>query len=70
MFEAASPGQLNIDPRGWTSDGSNTHYAAQVLNAIITIMSSSWVVMSLSDFCVYVYYIKVNIWSSHILCCL
>ncbi|XP_062155354.1 uncharacterized protein LOC133863435 [Alnus glutinosa] len=30
MFEAASPGQLNIDPRGWTSDGSNTHYAAQV----------------------------------------
>jgi hypothetical protein len=35
MFEAASPGQLNIDPRGWTSDGSNTHYAAQVLNAII-----------------------------------
>ncbi|KAE7996543.1 hypothetical protein FH972_001257 [Carpinus fangiana] len=30
VFEAASPGQLNIDPYGWTSDGSNTPYAAQV----------------------------------------
>lgn len=65
MFEAASPGQLNIDPCGWTSDGSNTPYAAQVLNAIITIMSSSWVVMSLFDFSVY--NIKVNI-GVHIFC--
>ncbi|KAG7549107.1 Development/cell death domain [Arabidopsis thaliana x Arabidopsis arenosa] len=31
IFEAAGPGQLNIDPYGWTSDGSDrTSYPAQV----------------------------------------
>ncbi|XP_030479362.1 uncharacterized protein LOC115696609 isoform X1 [Cannabis sativa] len=31
IFEAASPGQMNIDPYGWTSDGSErTMYPAQV----------------------------------------
>ncbi|PHU13969.1 hypothetical protein BC332_15174 [Capsicum chinense] len=31
IFEAASPGKLNINPYGWTSDGTeNTPYAAQV----------------------------------------
>ncbi|PHT78318.1 hypothetical protein T459_16370 [Capsicum annuum] len=30
IFEAASPGKLNINPYGWTSDGTeNTPYAAQ-----------------------------------------
>lgn len=32
IFEAAGPGQLNIDPYGWTSNGSErTSYPAQVL---------------------------------------
>ncbi|KAG9139173.1 hypothetical protein Leryth_024668 [Lithospermum erythrorhizon] len=31
IFEAASPGQMNINPYAWTSDGSEkTHYPAQV----------------------------------------
>ncbi|KAK3032867.1 hypothetical protein RJ639_037044 [Escallonia herrerae] len=31
IFEAASPGQMNINPYGWTSDGSaKTQYPAQV----------------------------------------
>lgn len=30
IFEAASPGKLNISPTGWTADGSATPYAAQV----------------------------------------
>lgn len=34
IFEAASPGQMNIDPYGWTKDGSKrTLYPAQVLQA-------------------------------------
>lgn len=32
IFESASPGQMNINPYGWTSDGSErTQYPAQVL---------------------------------------
>ncbi|KAF3433326.1 hypothetical protein FNV43_RR24428 [Rhamnella rubrinervis] len=30
IFEAASPGKLNINPTAWTADGSPTPYAAQV----------------------------------------
>lgn len=33
VFEAASHGRLNINPNGWTTDGSDTPYAAQVRNA-------------------------------------
>lgn len=32
VFEAASPGKLNINPTGWTADGSDTPYPAQVWN--------------------------------------
>lgn len=32
IYEAASPGKMNIDPYGWTTDGSErTFYPAQVI---------------------------------------
>lgn len=41
IFEAAGSGQLNIDPYGWTSDGSErTSYPAQVPEGdLITFMN-------------------------------
>lgn len=39
IFEAASPGQLNINPYAWTSDGTeSTPYAAQVQELIIHVL--------------------------------
>lgn len=39
IYEAASHGQMNIDPYGWTTDGSvRTQFPAQVLNKV----SNNW----------------------------
>lgn len=36
IFEAASSGQMNINPYGWTLDGSEkTQYPAQVLYGVL-----------------------------------
>ena len=40
IFEAASPGQMNINPYGWTTDGAErTLYPAQVLYEVISDMA-------------------------------
>lgn len=42
IFEAASPGQMNINPYGWTPDGSElTPYPAQVVPVVISFHHSS-----------------------------
>lgn len=46
IFEAAGPGQMNVDPYAWTSNGSErTSYPAQVSSFLSFHVSLSYIVL-------------------------